>query len=651
MPEQVITFRDGLTKGLRAEDFNPRNTQALTECKNLRVTPGGLVPYIELTNTINSLPTPVVPFPQILKGKNIVLVVDKGAIYELDVSTGNLTQIDTYTEFPTVESVSNGAFDDGTDWTLGANWSIGSGTLTHSAGSTGTVSQPSGDQADTLVLSEYYLVSYTISSYSAGSVSISTGSSGTPTSNSADGYYEEVLQCLGSTTIVITPTSSFVGSIDNISIMKLTAKAITEDLATWQFAEGDGGWVLVNARNTIYNLGSGLTNQALERQSDLVTVCRTDYVFAATCWHQGRLLLAGVGGDPMYLGVPDAWHAAWKAMFDTYTGEWPEGLERQSPLQENMVCWSTIGTMDILLLMLADPQVTGHISGTHDSGNPLWLDLVRRNELGWRDFGYTGFLGKLLPLGNGVMCYGAHGLTWMYPISDPYPGYGMHYLGQIGALYRGLVGGDISTHLFVDTDYVLWRIDAGNPPTLKRLGYREQMVDALSSTILGNITYDDLKQDFYIASDSTGFLLSRDGGLSEINQRITSIARFHGNLDFDSITAISQDIADNTVEVVTDIIDMESRYIKTITQIDVGATDGSDTLKVAVSYRFDKDEAFSTTVFTSLEEWGNAESRVSGVEFKFHLSGDDYTQVEIDYLNIHYSVDMKAHLGLRAYGG
>lgn len=66
MREFEVLFQDGLRTGLRRHHRNPRNTQALVECFNLRVAESGLEPFVRYPVPFSTVPL-FWPFPQLVQ--------------------------------------------------------------------------------------------------------------------------------------------------------------------------------------------------------------------------------------------------------------------------------------------------------------------------------------------------------------------------------------------------------------------------------------------------------------------------------------------------------------------------------------------------------------------------------------------------------
>lgn len=147
--------------------------------------------------------------------------------------------------------LTNGTFDtDLTGWT-GTNWAQLSGAAKHSTGSTSPLSQTI---ASGLVNGSYYLVTFTITGRTAGSVTIGLGN--TSPSFTASGT-ATVTASGTSGTFTVTPTTDFDGSIDSITLQRVTASTPQ----VWY--DSDPGTPLGELRATTNQIGVG--RHALEQ--------------------------------------------------------------------------------------------------------------------------------------------------------------------------------------------------------------------------------------------------------------------------------------------------------------------------------------------------------------------------------------------------
>tara|TARA_R110000851_G_scaffold57574_1_gene134049 strand:- start:4670 stop:5299 length:630 start_codon:yes stop_codon:yes gene_type:complete len=111
--------------------------------------------------------------------------------------------------------VTNGTFDTDANWTKGVGWAISAGVASCDGTQTGNSDLV---QTNDLTDGVTYAVTYTVSGYVAGSVyGWINGNLLTP--RSANGTFTDYIELTGAnTTIGLRALSTFVGSIDNISV-------------------------------------------------------------------------------------------------------------------------------------------------------------------------------------------------------------------------------------------------------------------------------------------------------------------------------------------------------------------------------------------------------------------------------------------------
>ena len=151
--------------------------------------------------------------------------------------------------------VINGDFTTDSDWSKGTGWTISGGSANCDGSQTGTTSlTPS---LDNVVNNVTYIVEYTISNYTSGSISIKLGNTGYGAVRTANGTYTEEIKALATTfpRSQINANSSFTGSIDNVSVKEYTAADMDVTRATAATRVDENG--LVNYAEII---GSDLTS-------------------------------------------------------------------------------------------------------------------------------------------------------------------------------------------------------------------------------------------------------------------------------------------------------------------------------------------------------------------------------------------------------
>ena len=123
------------------------------------------------------------------------------------------------------ELVDNGGFATDTDWTKGTGWTINTttGVASHAAGSSGNL-----DQSIPLVAGAAYEVRLTLSNVSAGQAQVYLQGSAAenvsaPLNSNGDYSFTLVAGTATSYDLRVNGSSTFVGSIDNISVRQVSA--------------------------------------------------------------------------------------------------------------------------------------------------------------------------------------------------------------------------------------------------------------------------------------------------------------------------------------------------------------------------------------------------------------------------------------------
>jgi len=159
------------------------------------------------------------------------------------------------------ELVTNGDFtSDLSGWTdSGATWSWVTGSAKHTSGSISNLSQ------NVTVTSTYtYLIDFTISGRTSGNVTITLGAvtlvdNGATTTWSGNGTNKRTLVAAasGSVALTIVPSSTFDGSIDNISLRVVSLGTVTPTVAV-QNSDASAGVHIRSGGNTQWNTFVGI---------------------------------------------------------------------------------------------------------------------------------------------------------------------------------------------------------------------------------------------------------------------------------------------------------------------------------------------------------------------------------------------------------
>jgi len=119
------------------------------------------------------------------------------------------------------EKVSNGSFTgNATGWTVGSGYAYSSNTVVHSSNGTAVLSQNISG-----LNGEYYVATYTISNWTAGTVTPSLGGI-TGTAVSANGTYTVYFLVTSTAVLAFTPSNTSRFTIDNISVKKYTGGSV-----------------------------------------------------------------------------------------------------------------------------------------------------------------------------------------------------------------------------------------------------------------------------------------------------------------------------------------------------------------------------------------------------------------------------------------
>jgi hypothetical protein len=173
-----------------------------------------------------------------------------------DTATASATKVGTmryrtgteYVEVTGVDLVTNGDFATDSDWTKGTGWTISGGTAS-AVSATGELSQ-TGINFDT---SKIYRVGYVISGYS-GSGGVKARLKGavwnTGILREGNGSFTETITSTGENFVfAFVTSSSFTGSIDNVSVMEVTAEDASYADMCMQTGASTYEWVNI-VRNT-----------------------------------------------------------------------------------------------------------------------------------------------------------------------------------------------------------------------------------------------------------------------------------------------------------------------------------------------------------------------------------------------------------------
>lgn len=151
------------------------------------------------------------------------------------------------------EYVTNGAFASDTGWTKGTGWTIAAGVAT----ATGAISTSLSQTAAIALIPGYsYTVTFTVSGFAAGTVSVSLGGGTAGTARGSDATFVETIVA-GSDGLIKFTGAGFTGNIDNVSVSGwILGTGWTTD-GTTAIATGAISTALSQTANAAYPLVAG----------------------------------------------------------------------------------------------------------------------------------------------------------------------------------------------------------------------------------------------------------------------------------------------------------------------------------------------------------------------------------------------------------
>lgn len=274
-----------------------------------------------------------------------------------------------------------------------------------------------------------------------------------------------------------------------------------------------------------------------------------------------------------------------------------------------------------------------HVVGWSKIGDTrILIDLS--NEAGYKplDGSSTGLVYKILSMSEKFpIVYTEAGVFLMIPVSSPHATFGFKQLHFRGLYGPGSVCGDEVIHFFITKDKELWGMDAEYK--LKRFNYKEYIkaITPANETIV--MHYDTINKRAYISSPIGGYVMT----LAGLGGGLANLTAADGEY-FASPAAITMP----ALQICSDTMDMQSRGLKTIKEVQVGTANTED-LQVAIDYRFNAKGAFSTSPWKLCNKEGVVFPIVSGVEFRIRVRNQTFDEIHIDYLVVRFNYSDKRY--------
>jgi len=148
-----------------------------------------------------------------------------------------------YVEVTGADLITNGDFATDSSWAKGTGWTISGGTANAVSGSGSNLSQNG-----ILTVGSYYKMRFTISNYSAGAVETSAGALLRCSFNS-NGIHECIHVCGPNTNFYFIKNGSFVGSVDNVSVIEVEEQDASYVDMCMQTGTSTYEWVNITQNN------------------------------------------------------------------------------------------------------------------------------------------------------------------------------------------------------------------------------------------------------------------------------------------------------------------------------------------------------------------------------------------------------------------
>lgn len=384
-------------------------------------------------------------------------------------------------------------------------------------------------------------------------------------------------------------------------------------------------WFLTNVTNFVYRIPSNTSNYP---------AVITGFTFNSVANFQGKLVLGGIGGT-----VP--------SKLTGFFNEWKEmdhaeeiTIGENTTLTKNWIIYSDFAgsARDVPFwdFMQMFDEYGGNTVSTDMKNDMIVVirDAIESGRIGFFPLKMSGDIMRLLPIGDGLMAYTKSGVSYLRWTER---GFVEDVKHDVGILYRGCAGGDLKGHLFHNANDQLNMVDANG--NVERLGYRE-----FGGTLLTNeeiICVDSEERTYTISDSATGYTLTRTGLSRTDAVRPTSMFRMTGASGLSGTAEVAADPVAAGLR--TDTFDGGFRGVHEVVNVHIATTDTIG-WTVAVAWRLNKNDAFTTTTAVSFDDRGNARVKVFGIEFQLILAAANRKLVDLERVEIEMRMGGKKKL-------
>jgi len=574
------------------------------------------------------------PFPQFLRLDRTLLLCMQQSLFlitepmvhtaDWGVAGAEFTMWDADVPVPTSEILNNGDFEDETggvpnDWTVGANWTYSDTAfnITHAAGSAAVTAQLFADQAVSLQASSYYQVVVRVSACSAGSFRIVLGD-GTPgTLISTPGDHLRYIECgSGTLDVEIVPTSDFVGTIDEISVLLLaTDHPVTDGGGVWHGAGFQDDWFITNAKSFVYRIES---NPHTPNGGSAYVVHQDKHFICSTlCNHDNRLVMAGLdeGDDDNWFEDADflEFFDAWKDSIGPHVE-----IDASTEFDDEFLIWSDDSGGEIDTPFASFMAMLGQPPGYSDVAHfkPEIIADLESGRKGMLPLRYTGKPLMVKPLGDALIVYGERGISMCK--YQPGVGYVEYPASTLGIVNRSAINGDEQEHVYVTSQLHLWKMKAG--PNIEWIGLNNILSTLTAASIV--VAFDSLERYFPIGDGTNAYCLTRTGAGKTNNVMTPTVLRSPGHTSVIGAPTVEDPLNDVVIKsnVISGQNDQALYHLSRLTM----HSSGSAAWTAEVQYRVKLDTATEVTSATlSFDARGVARPKLLMAEGDVELTTED----------------------------
>jgi len=397
-------------------------------------------------------------------------------------------------------------------------------------------------------------------------------------------------------------------------------RAITQG-GVWQFADFGTAWFLGNGTDMVIKLPSYDSWKVVVGDVTLVN---------ALARSGNRLYFGGLSSGTYFDG------SDWGELWDRWMATAPDDVVTYDGMSigTNVLAWSAVGGGEYDWPFVAFVAALGLTDTTNYAKieEAIWTS-VQTGGIGFLPMRWKGTIHAIKELGQYTMVYGANGVTAVTRDHQPID---LMFMGTCG---RGCVAGTQAEHVFVDIEGTLWHLSADLH--LTKLGYKEYLGALTVANIVAS--YDPEEQVYYFCTGLGGYTLTKTG-LGELSIFTSGVQRVGGTL-----YGFQKDGGTTTSQVVTDSIDFGTRDVKTLVEVQLSGS-GIAGATVQINYKFDKDDAYTTTDAVTVDTRGNALVKVSGIQFQIVVNFAARANVNLNDILVTVSDGSKRGLKKRLQG-